>query len=214
MSITKRLHDAGYRMKDGVLVAPYTRGRVAGIETIQAVYEELIGHYGKRKVNSIIRRAALITRDAARMKAPELGEGKGRTTRGKKYHYRYGSGGGRARYTKGNLKRSIQVFTLGGAVVVGPKIKRGKSKDASDFIGEFAGGRGGKYDGYYGHFVEYGATIVHRNGNISPVPAQPYMRPAYEQTMSVVKNKIATDFKTHLRRFSPKKVNLHTRFGL
>lgn len=94
-------------------------------------------------------------------------------------HYRYSTpkiagnlrapnGEGRivATYTPGNLKRSIKtlIFRKSAAVFVGPKVdKRGSG-------GTFSGAR---TDGYYAHWVEFGAP----EAKIKP---SPFVRPAAE----------------------------------
>lgn len=75
-------------------------------------------------------------------------------------HHRYSGGKKVATYTPGNLRKSIGNIT--GRNRTNPTI----------YVGPRAG-KNRKYDGYYGNFVEYGTVNA---------PAQPFMRPAYEQT--------------------------------
>jgi HK97 gp10 family phage protein len=93
---------------------------------------------------------------------------------------------------KGNLKKSIGVInggkTQGAAIVVGPR--RGKGKTS---------------DGWHAHFFEYGVTprIVkkptkghYKKGTVlGPIAAKPFMRPAWDNTHVIVRQKIASNLR-------------------
>jgi HK97 gp10 family phage protein len=85
-----------------------------------------------------------------------------------------GAGSAIATYTPGNLRRSIGIIPLRKTanIYVGPRSKRAAS-------GVYSAGR---YDGFYGVFIEYGTR------RISP---RPFMRPAYEATKDTVIKLIA-----------------------
>ena len=71
-----------------------------------------------------------------------------------------------ATYNPGNLARSFRTLTFrqSAAVFVGAKLEKGNS------TGLFSGAR---TDGYYAHWMEYGAPGA-------GVPAQPFVRPAVD----------------------------------
>lgn len=68
-------------------------------------------------------------------------------------------------YFPGNLRRSIKVLNFGRrsrSVFVGPKLDKTGSSD--DY-------KGNRVDGYYAHWMEYGAPAA-------GIPARPFIRPA------------------------------------
>lgn len=83
-----------------------------------------------------------------------------------------------ATYQPGNLGRSFKTLTFrrSAAVFVGAKLAKGNNK------GTFAGAR---TDGYYAHWMEYGAPGQN-------VPASPFVRPAVDAAGDLVL-RIATD---------------------
>jgi HK97 gp10 family phage protein len=116
---------------------------------------------------------------------------KARAPQSEKSHHRYntsklsksirapkGMGNIVATYQPGNLGRSFKTLTFrrSAAVFVGAKLAKGNNK------GTFAGAR---TDGYYAHWVEYGAPGQN-------VPASPFVRPAVDAAGDLVL-RIATD---------------------
>jgi len=104
---------------------------------------------------------------------------KGRAPISEKAHSRYSTpkasgriraphGQGRivATYNPGNLGRSFRtlIFRQSAAVFVGAKLAK------ENYTGLFSGGR---TDGYYAHWMEYGAPGA-------GIPAQPFVRPAVD----------------------------------
>jgi HK97 gp10 family phage protein len=97
---------------------------------------------------------------------------------------------------KGNLKKSIGVInggkTQGAAIVVGPR--RGKGKTA---------------DGWHAHFFEFGVTprIVkkptkghYKKGTVlGPIEQKAFMRPAWDNTHMIVRQKIAKNLSEVLK---------------
>jgi hypothetical protein len=109
----------------------------------------------------------------------------GRAAESEKAHYRYSTpkinnklrapnGMGRivATYMPGNLKRSIKtlIFRRSAAIFVGPKL------DKQGSGGTFAGGR---VDGYYAHWMEFGAP----EAGIRP---SPFVKPAVDAVGNTV----------------------------
>lgn len=132
----------------------------------------------KKKLASVSDNAKKASQGAFRQAAPILISAiQGRAPQSDAPHHRYntpkisgrlrapnGLGKIVATYMPGNLKRSFKalVFRRSAAVFVGPKLdKRGGG-------GTFSGAR---TDGYYAHWVEYGAP----EAGIAP---QPFVRPA------------------------------------
>jgi HK97 gp10 family phage protein len=100
----------------------------------------------------------------------------------KRVHYRYnttklissikapkGMGNKVATYYPGNLENSFQIlrFRRSKAIFVGPKIDKGNTG------GVFNGTT--RVDGYYAHWMEYGAPNA-------GIPARPFIRPAVQAT--------------------------------
>jgi hypothetical protein len=134
----------------------------------------------KRKLFSISETAKKQSQKAFKEASPILISAiQGRAAQSEAAHYRYdtpkvsnklrapnGSGRIVATYMPGNLKRSFKALIFGrsAAVHVGPKLdKRGSG-------GVFSGGR---VDGYYAHWMEYGAP----EAGIKPTP---FVRPAVD----------------------------------
>ena len=67
----------------------------------------------------------------------------------------------------GNLKKSIGVT------------KR-RSKDKNIVVFSVSPRKGGKYDGFYGMYVELGHILKRNKKVIGHVPAHPFLRPAFE----------------------------------
>lgn len=86
-------------------------------------------------------------------------------------HSRYKGGQIVATYMPGNLRRSVRTLLFGrsSAVFVGPKLGKGKQ-------GIFSGN---KVDGYYAHWMEYGAP----EAGIAP---RPFIAPAVASTKGTV----------------------------
>jgi HK97 gp10 family phage protein len=122
----------------------------------------------------ILRTAAKPMISAARSNIKDSVKNHSRYPRGQKKKSAKGQGKVIATYTPGNLRRSIGIIPLRKTanIYVGPRSK----KDAS---GVYSGGR---YDGYYGVFLEYGTKRI---------SARPFMRPAYEATKDTVIKLIA-----------------------
>ncbi len=91
-----------------------------------------------------------------------------------------------ATYSPGNLNRSIGVLQLRKTdnVFVGPRFKR-------DPAGDY--GSAAKVDGYYAYMVEYGTVNT---------KAEPFMRPAYEETKGTVVNIIAKEVKKTVEKYA------------
>ena len=82
-------------------------------------------------------------------------------------------GGEKVTYYPGNLRLSLKTieFRKSPAVFVGPKVVKRRN------AGEEYGKSRGKVDAFYAAMIEYGT---------SKMPAQPFMRPAYEATKAQV----------------------------
>lgn len=115
---------------------------------------------------------------------PMLAAAKLKAPKSSKVHYRY-KNGERIAYRPGNLKRSIRFlpFRKTRAVFIGPTL-----------------GAAAAADGYYSHFVEFGTASQ---------PAQPYMRPAFDETKPFVVERlgkaIAKKIKPWETKYSRKK---------
>lgn len=139
------------------------------------------------EINNLIRQLRKVSDTAKKQSQAAFKEAAGplisaiqsRAPQSEKAHHRYstsklsgkirapkGMGNIVATYQPGNLKRSFKTLTFrnSAAVFIGPKLGKGNNK------GVFAGGR---TDGYYAHWVEYGAPA-------QSVPAQPFVRPAVD----------------------------------
>ena len=94
-------------------------------------------------------------------------------------HMRYSNGKVVATYSPGNLKRSFRalLFRKSQAVFVGPKLDKAGSR------GDFSGTRA---DGYYAHWMEFGAP----GAGIAP---RPFVKPAVQAAGSLTL-RIATEF--------------------
>ena len=78
----------------------------------------------------------------------------------------------------GNLKRAIKV-----------KKRRTKNKSYIKFSIGLTIGNSAKHDGFYGHIVEFGS---------SKMSAQPFMRPAYEQSKDNAISSVTTKMKQRI----------------
>lgn len=87
----------------------------------------------------------------------------------------------------GNLRDSIAVSTevLGGAF----KMDGGLSLGSLQVL--IGPSKGGNPDGFYGHFVEFGTVSM---------PAQPFMRPAFDHTEGQLRSRIAGDVRSAVRK--------------
>lgn len=127
---------------------------------IEALKRKLqrVGERPRAQSNRAFKEAARILISAIQGRAPESD----------KVHWRYETGGGAivAEYHPGNLKRSFKalVFRQSEAVFVGPKLDKGKK-----------GGiyKGAKVDGFYAHWMEFGAPEA-------GIPPRPFVRPAVD----------------------------------
>lgn len=150
---------------------------VKGMDQLLAQFKEL---GDERKMNAALKP---ILRVAAR---PTLAAARALVPIGTRVHVRSTKPGKKAgsskvtrtQYDPGNLKKSLGIYTKkkdrGAAVVyVGPRV--GKSG----------------HDGYYAHMVEFGTRYQ---------PAQPFMRPAIQQTAGVVTKKIEQSFEKTVDR--------------
>lgn len=128
-----------------------------------------ISDNAKKQSQTAFRKAAPILIDAIQSRAPQSDAPHSRYDTPKiAGHLRAPNGMGQivATYTPGNLKRSFKtlVFRKSAAVYVGPKVdKRGSG-------GTFTGTR---TDGYYAHWMEYGAPEAN-------IPPRPFVRPAVD----------------------------------
>jgi HK97 gp10 family phage protein len=132
----------------------------------------------KRK--EILRDAAEPMIKAAQAKAPRNESNRPRTITLKK--------GGKVTYYPGNLSLSVQElkFRKSPSIWVGPKVKKRRKAGAQYGTSERTA------DAYYAGFVEFGT---------SRTPAQPFMRPAFEQTKSMVLARIAKGVDREVREW-------------
>ncbi len=102
----------------------------------------------------------------------------GRAPESEKPHSRWLKGKKVATYYPGNLARSFQVliFNQSPAVFVGPKVN--KTGPHGDF-------KGSRVDGYYAHWIEFGAPGA-------GIPPRPFVKPAV-QAAGPVALRIATE---------------------
>lgn len=141
----------------------------------------------QQEINDLIRALRKVSETAKKSSqkafkeaaGPLISAIKARAPQSEKAHHRYstskisgkikapkGSGNIVATYRPGNLQRSFKTLTFrsSAAVFIGPKLAKGNNK------GTFAGA---KTDGYYAHWVEFGAP----GQNIAP---SPFVRPAVD----------------------------------
>ena len=141
------------------------------------------------------------TRALTRAAAPLVEEIQARAPVSDAPHYRYdtpkasksirapkGSGKVVATYQPGNLERSFNVlkFRRSRAVFVGPKVDKGGGG------GVFTGGR---TDGYYGQWNEFGAPNA-------GIPPRPFVRPAVEAVKGEVGQIAAAELKKAIERYA------------
>lgn len=144
------------------------RVNMKGIEELEKVLRQFPDHVKRVEIRRLLRKAGRPTLNAAKAKAPKGSVQHSRYPKASVPGKRASKGEGKviATYDPQNLSESlgfINARTVQPQVYLGPR----SGKKAT----------GGK-DGYYGHMIEYGHKAV--NGEM--VPAQPFMRPAYEQT--------------------------------
>lgn len=113
--------------------------------------------------------------------------------RSKKVHYRYDKGVKVATYHPGNLMRSLRVLLLKSPdVFIGPKRSKG-GKGTGSY-------KGGKVDGWYGRFLEFG-SVKHK-----PLG---YLRRAYDskraQVISILEGKVRQNINEWSRKHWEKK---------
>lgn len=103
----------------------------------------------------------------------------GRAPESEAPHSRYKGGRIVATYYPGNLRRAFRtlVFRRSAAVFVGPKLD--KAGSGGDF-------RGNRTDGYYAHWVEFGAPAA-------GLPPRPFVKPAADAAGPLVL-RLATEF--------------------
>ena len=153
----------------------------------------------QRELNHLIKQLRKVSDTAKKQSQKAFKEAAGplvsaiqaRAPQSEKAHHRYntsklsksirapkGMGNIVATYQPGNLARSFKTMTFrsSAAVFVGAKLAKGNNK------GTFAGAR---TDGYYAHWVEYGAPAQN-------VPASPFVRPAVDAAGDLVL-RIASD---------------------
>lgn len=153
----------------------------------------------QRELNLLIKQLRKVSDTAKKQSQKAFKEAAGplvsaiqaRAPQSEKAHHRYntsklsksirapkGMGNIVATYQPGNLGRSFKTLTFrrSAAVFVGAKLAKGNNK------GTFAGAR---TDGYYAHWMEYGAPGQN-------VPASPFVRPAVDAAGDLVL-RIATD---------------------
>lgn len=140
-----------------------------------------------------------IAEDAAVLLIDEIAQ---RAPMSKKAHRRYstpkfsrkirapkGKGRVEATYLPGNLKGAIKMFKYSRSpnVIVGPRYRK---KDASGVFG-----KGGRYDAYYAHMVEYG-TMHSRE--------RPFVRPAVAAVGAKVKKRMLDLLERKINDFARK----------
>jgi len=139
------------------------------------------------EVNELVRKLRAVSDNAKKQSqtvfkeaaGPLVAAIKARAPMSEKAHSRYSTpkasgkiraprGQGRivATYNPGNLQRSFRTLTFrqSAAVFIGAKLEKGNAR------GTFSGSR---TDGYYAHWMEYGAPGA-------GIPAQPFVRPAVD----------------------------------
>lgn len=141
----------------------------------------------QEEINTLIRRlrkvsttARLESQNAFKEAAPVLISAiQGRAPESEAPHSRYKSGRIVATYYPGNLRRAFRtlVFRRSAAVFVGPKLD--KAGSGGDF-------RGNRTDGYYAHWVEFGAPAA-------GLPPRPFVKPAADAAGPLVL-RLATEF--------------------
>lgn len=156
---------------------------VSGMNTITVNLDKLRKEFGDKPIKKIQEEAGKLIVQSAKAKVPVS----------TKPHKRYNTKGKVvATYYPGNLKRSIGIVSFkekkGKITFVGPRLYK------KDSYGDF---KGNKIDGWYGHFMEYGTAQGQR--------AQPYMRPAYDETKETVKKKLEQGMQSLFNGFNPKK---------
>lgn len=131
-------------------------------DLVQKEIDELV-----RKLRKVSDRAKTDSRAAFREAAPVLISAiQGRAPQSDAPHHRYSGGKIKATYYPGNLKRSIKALTFrrSAAIFVGPRLD--KAGSAGDF-------KGVRTDGYYAHWMEFGAPAA-------GIPPRPFVKPAVQ----------------------------------
>lgn len=142
----------------------------------------------KKERKKLLKRGAVVMRNEIRSNAPvsqRLHKRYSTSKAAKNLKAGKGQGNVVATYSPGNLKRSIRLLNLRKSAdwFVGPKVSRVTK-------GDFTGNR---VDGYYAHFVEYGAPGA-------GVPATPFIRPAVSTGRSKVAKAIKRSIKKRIRQ--------------
>ena len=137
----------------------------------------------KKERKRILRKAAKPMVASAQQKAPVL-----RTRRRVTVTLK---GGEKVTYYPGNLRLSLKTleFRKSQAVFVGPKVVKRRRG------GEEYGKSRGKVDAFYAAMIEYGTRQM---------PAQPYMRPAYDSTKGEVVRIIRAEVEKLVSEFGRK----------
>lgn len=157
---------------------------VHGIGDVAAAVKDLEDRLKKKVLLEAYKKASKPLIAAAKSLVP-VGDTAYKDRKGRWKHInlpykRYRNGKVVATYMPENLKKSIGFFQ--------PRRKRSNSIVA--YVGPKSGR--GKYDGYYGHMVEFGTKYMR---------AQPYLRPAYERTKVVVKASISLQVLAAIKKY-------------
>lgn len=135
----------------------------------------------KKQSKSVFRSSAKPLVETIQFFAPESEKPHSRWLKGKKV----------ATYYPGNLARSFQVliFNQSPAVFVGPKVN--KTGPHGDF-------KGNRVDGYYAHWIEFGAPGA-------GLPPRPFVKPAVQTSGDLVLKKAIVLFQKRIKRATKKK---------
>lgn len=150
------------------------------IERIVKKLNTIPKQYRSETRKKILKEAAKPLIAVAKQKAPRADGNRPRTITLKK--------GGQVEYYPGNLEISIGLlpFRKSPSVFVGPKFR--KKRKAGDTYGTSKR----KADAYYAGFIEFGT---------SKMQAQPFMRPAYDQTKTQVLGLITQGVERELKKW-------------
>lgn len=159
------------------------------IDAIIGKCKKVVSDIDERTIKDILLYAGQPFIETAKRKAPKS----------RREHFRYstpkligkfrapnGKGVRIASYTPGNLGRSVKVIAtrrLKRAILIGPKVARGKGK------GRFASSS--KVDGYYSTFVEFGTKKQGAKG---------FLKSSYESTKSTVLRRLKTSLLNQINK--------------
>lgn len=139
------------------------------------------------EINALVRRLRKVSytakrdsQQAFRQASPLLIAAiQGRAPQSEAPHSRYSGGKIAATYYPGNLRRSFRTLTFrrSPAIFIGPRLD--KQGSGGDF-------RGNRADGYYAHFIEFGAPAA-------GLPPRPFVAPAVEAAGPLTL-RLATEF--------------------